>query len=105
VLPDNDKEPDDVQAILNYTRELERRARGLDGGTELLVEAVLLCAGKIQDMTVSESAHSCAARRIVSESDLGSHDTLRRIRGVLRAAAQVDRVRRDLHPAEEPSPR
>lgn len=97
-----EKKQDEIQVILDYTLELEQHARGLDGGSELIVESVLLCAGKVQDMTTPESSHSFAARRILTEADIGSHDTLRRMRGVLRAAAQVDRVRRDLHSWDGP---
>jgi hypothetical protein len=91
----------DVHAILDYVRTLEQRARRLDDGTELVVEAVLLCAGKVQDMTTNESVHARAVERVLTESDIGSHDTLRCVRGVLRAAAQLDGVHPDLHRGDD----
>jgi hypothetical protein len=80
----------EVQHIIDYTRELEWRAPSVPERAELIAEAVLLCAGKVQDLTTPESAHYGAMRRLLGESDVGSRETLHRMRGVLRAAAQLD---------------
>lgn len=90
-----------IERVLRYSRELEQRARDEEPPAELIVEAVLLCAGKVQDLTRPDSAHHSAMRRILAENDLGSRETLRRMRGVLRAAAQLDDVDPDLHPPLE----
>lgn len=79
-------------AVLDRTRLLQRRA---DDDPEQLAEAVLLCAGAVQELTVPESAHRTAVDRILSEFDIGSRDALRRMRGVLRAAMQLERLRGD----------
>ncbi len=97
-------EQNDVQPILARARELEDHAHGQDDGSELIAEAVILCAGKIQDMTTPESAHCLAAQRILSEYDIGSYHALRRMRGVLRAAAQLDGVNRALDATDPPDP-
>jgi hypothetical protein len=90
-----------VDEILAYTLELVQRAQGPEESSEFVVEAVMLCAAKVQDLTTPESAHSLAVTRMVQEADLGSAETLRRIRGVLRAATQLDGLNRDLHPKNQ----
>lgn len=96
----------DAKAVLARANDLEQRARLVDDGSELIVEAVLLCAGKVQEIAVPESAHCDAVRRVLSESDIGSRDALRRMRGVLRAAAQIDGLTEEgaLDPSESAEP-
>jgi hypothetical protein len=97
-MPGRAQDIDVILKYIDYTVELVQRAKGPEEGSELVAEAVMLCAGKIQELTTPDSAHSLVVTRMIQEADLGSPETLRRIRGVLRAAAQLDGLKPQLHP-------
>jgi len=57
-------------------------------------------APKIQDLVTPASAHTMVMQRVLTEYDIGSRDALRRVRGLLRAAAQLDGLDAGLSAAE-----
>jgi hypothetical protein len=89
------QELEDVDQVLRYTARLARDSWRDDHAeptydSEPIAEAVLLCAGKVQELVAPDSAHWLAVQRIMSERDIGSIGTLHRVRGVLKAAALID---------------
>lgn len=79
-----------VESTLRRVAGLEKEARQAEDGSELFAVAVLLCAGKVQEITSPESVHVRAVHQLLDQGDIGSPDVLRRVRGVLRAADQIE---------------
>ncbi len=82
--------------ILIQSEQLEEDARHRGGADELIVQAVLLCAGRIVEIVGANAPHARVAQRILEAGDVTSRATLHQIRGALRAAAEIEPKKRRL---------
>ena len=82
---------DATKQILRRAKELENAAADPeDAADEYIVEAVLLCAGRILEIVGPNTPHVRVADRVLEEGDVTSVATLRRMRAVLHAAAETE---------------